>query len=384
MTSAILLINSLGTGGAERAVIAAAAELLAGGRKVEIVCLERHDASLTLPAGIPVCFLSNLSASSSPLVKLLALPFLALRLAARVSRQETRSVMSHLFRANFVNVLARLLTRSRHKAVLVNHTRISRLRHEGLQGMVNWTLCRLLYPRADLVASVSTGASAECGRLLRLPPDKVITLYDPIRLALPGATERGDSPTTIVAVGRLVALKRFEDLLDAFCGLTAEVPGLRLKMIGDGPERALLEKRAASSPVSDRIHFLGQVADPAAELAVSDVFVSTSAVEGFGMAIVEALAAGLPVISADCAYGPREILAPHSDSSRLLPAGSDLEIAEFGLLYPVGNVKALQKALKLVLEDDALRKDLGRKGPSRAVDFSVEKSTAAYERILFA
>ncbi|HUI72870.1 MAG TPA: glycosyltransferase, partial [Spirochaetia bacterium] len=324
---------------------------------------------------------SNLSASASALVKLAALPVLALRLSSRLRRLGAPTVMSHLFRANFVNVLARALAGSRHKTVLVNHTRISRLRDEGIQGKINWLLCRLLYPRADLVASVSTGASAECASLLGLVPEKTITLYDPIE---PSTPTLGLERNAVTTVGRLVSLKRFEDVIEAFPAVAESAPELTLRIVGDGPERSKLEKHAEASGVADRIRFLGQVTEPARELAMSRVFVSTSAVEGFGMAIVEALAAGTPVIAADCAYGPREILSPSTDSTVLLKEGSDVELAEYGVLYPVGSVKALKKALERVLGDSALREDLGRKGRIRAADFSVERSTAAYERLLFA
>ena len=363
----------------------AAVRLRATGHDVRILCLERPDSQPTLPANIPVTCLSNLHESSSAILKLIALPFLAFRLSSSLSRFGACSVMSHLFRANFVNVLARVLAGSRHRAILVNHTRISRLRNEGLQGRINWTLCRLLYPRADFVASVSTGASAECARLLGLPPEKTITLYDPIESPVHAAPATKEGlPRAIIAIGRLVALKRFDDLVDAFSGIADEMPGLRLKIIGDGPERRRLQKHAAASGFADRIHFLGELSEPGKELAESSVFVSTSAVEGFGMAIVEALFAGVPVVAADCAYGPREILSPSTDSTRLLEKGADMELAEYGILYPVGSVRALQKALKCVLNDGAQRKEMSRKGPVRAADFSIERSTAAYERLLFA
>ena len=138
---------------------------------------------MALPSNIPISYLSNLHESSSAILKLMVLPFLAFRLSSSLSRFRASAVMSHLFRANFVNALARVLAGSRHRVVLVNHTRISPLRTEGIQGRINWALCRLLYPRADLVASVSKGATAECARLLGLPEEKAITLYDPIQTA---------------------------------------------------------------------------------------------------------------------------------------------------------------------------------------------------------
>ncbi len=381
---AVLLINSPGTGGAERAVAAAAARLKEMGRDVRLLCLERAPLSGALSAHVPVEYLSSLSAHANPALKLLALPFLALRLSAYLSAESIPVVMSHLFRANFVNVLARVLARSRHRAVLVNHTRVSRLAGEGLAGRINWALCQMLYPRADCVASVSTGAARECARLLRLPASRSITLYDPINTSLAASAAAGARPAhAIAAVGRLVGLKRFPDLIDAFSRVAPDFPGLQLRLVGGGPEQSRLERRAAATGVSARIRFLGQSAEPAAAMAGCAVFVSTSETEGFGMAIVEALAAGVPVIASDCAYGPREILAPSTDQTRLLPFGADIEIARYGILYPVGSVDALEKALRRVLADSALRAELARRGPERAADFSVDRSTAQYDRLLF-
>lgn len=380
--SAVLLINSLSTGGAERAVRAAAARLRAVGRNISVVCLESTDTPTALGPDVPVHLLSRMSASAGPLLKFAALPILAFRLAAYLSKSGARTVMSHLFRANFVNVLARTLARSRHRAILVNHTRLSRLSAEGVQGRITWLLCRLLYRRADLVCSVSTGAARECGRLLGLGESRSITLYDPVDTAPAGGGT--DREKRLVAVGRLVALKRFQDLIQAFARISADFPGLSLHVAGDGPERARLERCADNAGLSGRIRFLGQVAGPASALRGAAAFVSTSDTEGFGMAIVEALAAGVPVIASDCPYGPREILSPATDPVRLLPRDAGIELAPFGILYPVASIDALERALRMVLTNNELRHELGQKGPMRAADFSIERSAAAYENLLFA
>jgi N-acetylgalactosamine-N,N'-diacetylbacillosaminyl-diphospho-undecaprenol 4-alpha-N-acetylgalactosaminyltransferase len=374
----------MGTGGAERAVALAAAGLRARGRDVRILCLERAPAGEGPKADLDIDYVSGVNTSAGPLLKLAALPILAFRLASYVARHKASAVMSHLFRANFVNVLAGILARAPHTSLLVNHTRISRLKREGTQGWINWVLCRLLYPKADLVASVSSGAATECARLLGLRKDRSVTLFDPIdidaaRSAFPGE----GSADTIVCTGRLVPLKRFGDLMDAFARVAPDFPRMRLRIIGDGPERARLERNAALSAVAERITFAGRVADPFGAMAGCIVFVSCSETEGFGMAIVEALALGIPVVASDCAYGPREILAPETDPTRLLETGAEMEIASFGILYPVGSVAELAKALRKLLTDRSLRSELARKGPDRAADFSVERAIEAYDRLLF-
>lgn len=380
----MLLINAMGTGGAERVVALLSAGLRTAGHDVRILCLERTSFGSTIAAGSTVDYLSLLSSSTGSVLKLIALPFLAIRLAAYLAHERVSVVMSHLFRANFVNVMARILAGSRHRAILVNHTRVSRLRDEGIQGRISLGLCKLLYPRADLVASVSAGAAAECASILRIRPERSAILYDPIDLAASAEVARGAHPSqAIVGVGRLVGLKRFVDLIDAFANIAPDFPNLELHLVGDGPEQNRLESHAAATGVSSRIRFLGRMSDPARALAGCAVFVSASETEGFGMAIVEAMAAGVPVIASDCAYGPREILAPATDSMHLLDRDAEFEMAPYGILYPVGSVKTLERALRLVLGDAALRAELSRNGPRRAADFSIERSTAAYERLLF-
>ena len=381
---AVLLINSMGTGGAERAVAKVAGRLRAAGRDLRVLCLEREAAGESSYPGHEVVHLSGLGASSSPALKLLMLPILAYRLAAYVARERVRVVMSHLFRANFVNVMARTLAHASHRAILVNHTRVSRLSREGFQGRMNWSLCRWLYPRADLVASVSSGSAAECARLLALQSAKSITLHDPIdTLASAAAAETARPVHAIVAVGRLVRLKRFGDLIDTFASVAGDFPGLELRIIGDGPERQNLERKAEASGVGDRIRFLGRLSDPLPEIAGCEVFVSASETEGFGMAIVEALAAGIPVIASDCAFGPREILAPSTDPARRLEGEAPAELAAYGILFAVGSVDALAAALRRILGDPELRASLAKMGVQRASDFSVEKSASEYERLLF-
>ena len=381
---AVLLINSMGTGGAERAVAHAALRLSACGRHVRVLCLERAAAKETSHPALEVEYLSGMTTSAGPLRKLAALPILAFRLAVYLSRQQVSVVMSHLFRANFVNVLSKTLAGARHTAILVNHTRISRLAREGIQGRINAMLCRALYPKADLVASVSSGAAAECAELLGLSTGRSITLYDPIDVegARSNPSVHGAS-CTVVCTGRLVSLKRFGEVVDAFGRTAPDFPGLRLRIVGDGPQRARLESKAAASGVAERITFLGRVDDPLSAMAGCTVFVSASETEGFGMAIVEALALGIPVVAADCAFGPREILAPGTDPMRLLGSGAEMEIAAFGILFPVGAVAQMEKGLRRVLSDSALKAELARKGPHRAADFSTDRAIAAYERLLY-
>jgi glycosyltransferase involved in cell wall biosynthesis len=209
-------------------------------------------------------------------------------------------------------------------------------------------------------------------------------LHDPIFTdAAARAAKKAKQSEAVVGIGRLVGVKRYQDLINAFACIVPDFPSLELRLVGDGPCRKDLEKQAADSGVGDRIKFLGMLSDPFPALAGCRAFVSTSGTEGFGMAIVEALASGVPVIAADCPFGPREILNPGSKHDHFLDTRDEMELSPYGILYPVGSVGKLEKALRTLLSNRTLSANYSRKGSFRAADFSIEKSAAEYESLLY-
>lgn len=393
-----VLVNALGPGGAERVVLTICSELLRRGRDVELVCLER-EVAYALPPGLRICFLAEGEpgppASRAPLkgglAKLLALPGQARRLAALSRSRGYRAVQSHLFRANYVNVLSRAFG-ARHETQVVNHTKPERLFSEGLAGRANATLARLLYPRADRIVAISSRMASDLAAFLGLLEARITTINNPyeVERARELAALPSDCPhdaragrRTVAAMGRLVPLKRFGDLLSAFASVAASRPDLDLAVLGEGPGRLALEARAAELGIADRVFFPGFAANPYRLLGASSAFVLSSETEGFPNALVEALALGVPVVSTDCVSGPREILAPGSDWRRSLPQGGGVEEAAFGLLVPVGDPEALAEGLARILDGAALAKRLAEAGPGRAGDFAASRIVDRYEKLLF-
>jgi glycosyltransferase involved in cell wall biosynthesis len=103
----------------------------------------------------------------------------------------------------------------------------------------------------------------------------------------------------MITIGRLVARKATTQLIDILAA--ARLHNAHLVIVGDGPDTAAIEQRAAELGVRDRVHLLGQVpdADKHAALSVADLFVSASQHEGFGLVFLEAMAFGLPVVCYD-------------------------------------------------------------------------------------
>ena len=148
-----------------------------------------------------------------------------------------------------------------------------------------------------------------------------------------------------MTVGHLVARKRHADVIRAVWLLREAHPDLRYLVIGDGPERAPLERLAGELGVADRVDFAGQLPhEQALEAArAAHVFVMPSIDEAFGVAYVEAMAAALPAIAARGEAGPQEIVA----------AGDGLR------LVPPADVEALAAELDSLLAEPAYVQELG-------------------------
>jgi glycosyltransferase involved in cell wall biosynthesis len=175
----------------------------------------------------------------------------------------------------------------------------------------------------------------------RYRPDAV----DPARRA--AIRERFGEPL-VISVGRLVYYKGYDLLIEAARGLDAQVV-----IVGEGPERAALEARAAGVP---NVHLTGRLDedDLVAHLAAADLFVlpSTSRAESFGIAVAEAQAMGLPAVVTDTGSGTVEAV----------------DDGATGLVVPAGDAAALREALAGLIADEPRRRSMGDAARPRAVE----------------
>lgn len=175
-------------------------------------------------------------------------------------------------------------------------------------------------------------------------------------------------PGTLVigSVGRLDAVKDQASLIDAFHLLCAGDPAaadpLRLVIVGEGQERARLETRIRDLRLQDRVRLLGNRDDVAELLAEFDVFALSSIAEGIPLTVLEAMAAGLPVVATQVG-GVAEVVVD----------------GDTGALVPAANPAALAAALARYVNAPALREQHGRAGQARALaHFSVDSMVVAY------
>jgi N-acetylgalactosamine-N,N'-diacetylbacillosaminyl-diphospho-undecaprenol 4-alpha-N-acetylgalactosaminyltransferase len=378
----VLLINSLCEGGAERAMLTLSKNFVKEGHDVTILSLTKNN-FYEIPKGVKVVYLSKMDDNIFGLIKLLYIPYHAWNLKKYVKKHQVKTVQSYLFRANYVNIFSGVMG-ARHVVQVVNRSVVSRFFKEGLSGKINLFLIKILYPRADRIVHISQQMRADFNRCFFSSSNERV-IYNPydVQNILEQSNQKIDDFTFsshkryLVAVGRLIPLKRFQDILEAMRKLDSDI---ELILLGDGEERETLEALAKEFLLEKRVHFLGQVQNPFKYIKQSDLFISSSSVEGFPNVLLESMLCKTVVISSDCLSGPREILAPSTDSSKRCLTGA--EMAEFGLLYAVGDVSILAKSIRKLLADDVLCHAYQERAFEHAKLFSVEKISEAYREVI--
>jgi glycosyltransferase involved in cell wall biosynthesis len=237
-------------------------------------------------------------------------------------------------------------------------------------------LTRACYGRAAAVVAVSQGL-ADQWRGILTPQARVVAIYNPVipdedrPMPPPARAWMADRDIkTVIGIGRLVAEKNFGLLVRAFAAAAAtfrreQFRELQLVILGEGDQRGRLEHLIEELGIGDKVLMPGFEPDPAPWLAYAALFVSSSQREGFGNAIVEALAQGVPVVATDCPYGPAEILGQ----------------GRWGRLIPAGDLAELTRAMLDGLDDEddnAKKKAEEDRRRARAADFKASRCIDLY------
>ena len=362
MTAVLYLITDLDVGGAERVLL-------------EVV--RRLDRRRFRPA---VCSLAPPGAMARAFGEL-GVPVYGLgmagfrhlcragRLFDLLRRQRFDIVHTHLFHAN---VLGRVVARLVGVPVVVSTTHVAEPRCWHLL-LERWTA-----PLVNRVVAVSEGVRTYMVERAHIPARKILVIrngVDPGRFRLRrGGFRRGEGIASdcllVTTVGRLHVQKGLGYLLKAAAAVTSQHPEVRFLLVGEGPERTRLLQLKDRLGLGDQVRFLGLRADVPHILVDSDVFVLPSLWEGLSIALLEAMAAGLPVVATDV-EGVAEVVTD----------------GETGLVVPPGDADALTAALSRLLGDPSLRKRLAQAGHQRVVQHFgweevVSDTMDLYERLL--
>jgi glycosyltransferase involved in cell wall biosynthesis len=286
--------------------------------------------------------------------------FFCKRISALLKIKKQYSIdiaISHLEGADYVNLLSRV---KKCKAICWIHG--TKKHDENISGFLGLLrsklLMPLLYKQADAIVTVSQGIAKELSESIKGLEHRIATIYNGLELEQihqlsneplePGQVLIFDHPNVIITHCRLSRQKNLTALLSVFNELRKSI-NVRLLILGDGElrDQLILYCKDLGSKVwscwSDmsldnlhEVYFVGHQSNPFKMLKRAKLFVMTSAWEGFPLALCEAMACGLPVITTDCYTGPREILFPELPASQ--PVHSPVE-SSCGFLMPLVDVQ---------------------------------------------
>jgi glycosyltransferase involved in cell wall biosynthesis len=354
----VIVLPGLGAGGSEHVVSLVANHWARLGFDLTIITLEPPEAKpyydfvaaiSIIRVGVPPKRASRLSAAWMVFQRIR-------RLRSAIRHVDPDFVLSFLTRTN---VLALLSTIGTGIPVIVSERNNPEVQPFGRPW--RW-LQKALYPRAFGLVAMTAGAMEHFPKRTRR---RSWIIPNAVDLPIDWKNKRGGG--IVAAVGRLTHQKGFDILLDAFAKIESSFPEWRLVIWGDGEDRAKLEAQRRTLGLEDRVEMPGVTAKPGQWGETTDGCVLSSRYEGWGIVLLEAMAAGLPVISFDCKWGPATMITHGED----------------GWLVPPENADALAESLSRLLSDDVLRTGLAEKAAETAKRYSKERILEQWDGVAY-
>jgi glycosyltransferase involved in cell wall biosynthesis len=356
----LYLITELSTGGAQAALLHLLEGLDRERYTPTVACLYNGDGAVARE--IRALGIDVFDAQMRRKIDLLAL----LRLYRHIRRVCPAILHTSLFHANLPG---RILGRLAGVPVIICSERTMAMEGEWRYRFNRWTIGLV-----DCVIAVSANVRDFCVSHIGLPPEKLGVIYNGVQVPETSASPREARAKlglpldgqVIGTVSRLYLVKGIDFLIRAL----AQMDDAALAIVGDGPERAALETLADTLGVAGRIHWTGHRRDVPTLLPAFDLYVQPSLHEGMSNTILEAMAAGLPVV-ATAVGGTPEVV----------------DDGVTGLLVPPRDPDALAGVIVRLLRDLDLRRKMGRAGQERvrrhfSLEQMVRQTQALYERLL--
>lgn len=351
------IINNLGSGGAEKLIAEFAPIMQQRGHHVEVLLMQRAGSlyiDILERAGVRVTVLSESS---------LYTPMHIWRIRQFVRRGGFDIVHVHIFPALYFAGLAAYLGIGKAKLLFTEHNTTNTRMKSGWFGWVD----RLIYARYRTVVSITPDVCTnikhhlkglKCRHRVVLNGINLTAFEQPLQigrleLALEGVDEQSQ---LITMVGRFSHQKDQDTLIRAMAQLP---PSAHLLLLGEGPRRGELEALVASLALEHRVHLPGFRPDIPDVLRLSSVGVLSSHWEGFGLAAVECMAAGLPTIVSDV-------------------PGLNSVVIGAGLLFPQGDAIELARQLNSLLTDKELYARVSQACKARSGEYSIERMVDGY------
>lgn len=351
-----IFLTALDGGGAERVMLNLAKGFIESGIEVDLLLVKAKGPYLEqIPAQVKLIDFnqSRLIGSVSNLLDYLKIE----RPHALLTALDTNVIAAWIKR--WTNIPTKIIV------TVHNQLSVESRYGKSIKRRLTAKFARWFYPWADEIIAVSKGVALDLVNI-GLPENKVKVIYNPIVDDELNRKIKEDfqhpwleegEPPVILGVGRLTKQKGFSTLIKAFA-LVRQKQDSRLMILGEGEEREKLEALIKELKLEPFVSLFGFVDNPYMFMSKAKLLVLSSVWEGFGNVLVEAMAAGTPVVSANCPSGPAEIL----------------EDGEYGDLIKVGDSKQLAQAIMKTLEQEVKPQKL----KARASEFSLQKAKNQY------
>ena len=250
---------------------------------------------------------------------------------------------------------AKSIISTRHSLVAPPHDRLMEFKYSAAARFCDWVvgICDIT---TENIASLRTVPA----RKIRRVYNGVMALHRPTQDKLPAK-----AGFTLVFVGRLQPIKNLPLLLNAVRIARESIPDLKLWIVGDGSERAALEKLAAELHISEMVTFWGQQLDVAPFFTAADTFIMSSISEGLPLSLLQAMSAGLPAIVPDVG-GMSEVV----------------RLANAGYVVPAADPDAMAEAILKMAQSDAERSQFSKNAELEFQSrFSLQSMTNAYMQL---
>lgn len=359
MKITLIISKMSNSGGTERVMSVFSNELAKRGHEVTIITVsdDKPGSFYYLEQDIKLIKFNILGRYKNPISKLLYSPAAFLKIRKTLLATKPEIVISYVDILNVMTILS--LTGTAIPVIATEHF------SPGIRriGFI-WEFLRKVYYKKAKAVTVLTPEDKES-----FPAelqDRIFVMPNPVSKPEKFKTDYSELKYELIAVGRLVKDKGFDILIKSFSVIEKDFPNLKLNIYGSGTEFNNLCDLIDSLNLENKIFINDPVSNIIDKIISADIFIHPARLEPFGMVIVEAMSAGVPVTATDCPNGPKNIITHMTD----------------GILVCNECAAEIAAAVKLLLTDKELRKKLGENAKKITEKLSVEKFMNKWKELL--
>ncbi|MDY0016289.1 MAG: glycosyltransferase family 4 protein [Candidatus Delongbacteria bacterium] len=359
MKFTLVISKMSNSGGTERVMSVFSNELIKRGHKVTIITVsdDKPGSFYQLNPLISINKHNILGRFFNPIAKLLYLPAAVIKLRKAILQTKPDMVISYVDILNIMTLMS--LSGTEIPVIATEHF------SPGIRkiGFIWEFLRKVCYKKAQAVTVLTPEDKVFFPDELQ---NKIIVMPNPVSKPEKVKTDYSELKYELIAVGRLVKEKGFDILIKAFLIVEKEFPKLKLNIYGSGTEFHDLSDMIDSLDLEDKIFINDPVSNIIDKIISTDIFIHPARLEPFGMVIVEAMSAGVPVIATNCPNGPKNIITHMTD----------------GILVKNESAEEIAGSIKLLLTDGELRKKLGENAKKITEKLSVENFIKKWEELI--